>query len=71
MASSRLLPLALALLLLARPGDSSVFLEDTGRLVEGKGMTPGDSGAGTQGFKLFSPLHSQTQKGWYQPLGVI
>ncbi|XP_031196013.1 cell wall mannoprotein 1-like [Mastomys coucha] len=30
MASSRLLPLALALLLLARPGDSSsVFLEDT------------------------------------------
>lgn len=61
MAGSRLLPLALALLLLARPSDSSVIFACTGRLVEGKGRALGNSGAGTQGFKPFSPLPSQTQ----------
>ena len=58
MASSWLLPLALALLLL---GDSSVILASRGRLVEGKGMAPVDIGTGTQGFKPYSPLSSQTQ----------
>lgn len=64
MAGFRLLSLALALLLLARPSDSSVILACTGRLVEGKEMAPGESGAGTQGFKPFFPLPSQTQWGW-------
>lgn len=61
MASFWLLRLALALLLLTRPSDSSVILAYRGRLVEGKGMALVDSGDGTQGFKPFSPLFSQTQ----------
>lgn len=50
MAGSRLLPLALAVLLLVRARDSSVFLVVTGKLVEENGVTPGDSGAGGTGL---------------------
>ncbi|CAO2612540.1 hypothetical protein LEMLEM_LOCUS15651 [Lemmus lemmus] len=49
MAGSRLLPLALAVLLLVRPRNSSVVLVVTGKLVEENGETPVDSGAGGTG----------------------
>lgn len=50
MAGSGLLPLALAVLVLVRPRDSSVVLAVTGKLVEENGVTPGDSGAGGTGL---------------------
>lgn len=68
MAGSQLLRLALALLLLVRPRDSSVVLVVTGKLVEGNGVTPGDSGAGGTGLRPSLPRQKQ---GWYRPLRDI
>lgn len=58
MAGFRLLSLALALLLLARPSDSSVILACTGRLVEGKDMAPGLGHRASNLSLPFPPRHS-------------